>query len=327
MGTKDVSTLVESFADITSLGGGLKLTAQDKVELTNEYAAKHLGLSEFCGERGVRPSHLAALVTHMKRGTFRSEWVQLMVCKCKEACRDIAGEKQPAGTLWRMNGKHTSNARLQLPAGFRCPVQILRYTAETAYDMRMLYASIDRNGPRTSKHIMKSYLAGSDAFENYSVAAVTSAPAGLAHWQWGDSSYRNSRGHDADELAYLIQTEYYNLSKPILSFLTQHGERSQKFLLRVGVVGAMYATFNKSISDSEKFWDAVATGLGFSSKGDARLKLRNALLTSSIDGRTTTQKNVCREVTYRWCIASWNAFREGRAVQVLRVPEKRPAAK
>lgn len=315
--------LSEDVLDITSLGKGIKVTSKNTVELTRKYAEAHIALPAFAGERDVRQSHVDMLLQHMQRGTFRPEWVKLMVCRCNEECRDIGQEMVKSNTRWRMNGQHTCWARLQMPEDYRCPVEVVNYTAETAYDMRMLYASIDRGAPRTRVHIMQSYLSGTPAFDGFNKACMAASASGLAHWQWGWSdNLKAAAGRDADVLAYLMQTEYYELTIRVLTFLSENHNVDRNFLLRRGVVGAMYATYGKAVADSGKFWGPVATGVGIDNVNDPRLRLRNSLVTAVVPRGSVKQRYTAEDI-YRWCITAWNAFREGRSLQIVRATDKR----
>lgn len=83
----------------------------------------------------------------------------------------------------------------------------------------------------------------------------------------------------------------------------------------------MFATFDKSNGAAEEFWTAVRDGIGFQTKDDARLVLRNALTSTSIGngrGAQDGRKNVSSEEMYRWCIVSWNAHRASRPVRQLK---------
>ena len=309
--------------DVRSIGGALRETSEDVVDLTHDFAAKHLAMPSFAGERKIRERHVSNLLSHMQRGTFFAEWVNLITCRCKEECVDIGGAALPPGTVWRMNGQHTCRARLEMPPGYKCRVKIYRYSAETAYDMRQLYASIDRGGIRTSRNVWKSYLAGAPEFSGRSVRCIERVPSGYAHWKFGDVSFRSGRTRDADDVVFLMHTEDYQLTCKVMAFLDRHGEADTLWVWRAGVVAGIYATFDRDAVQGEKFWESVVTGVGFTSLSDPRNKLNRLLSTTSADGRSNGSKAVSRETYFRWCIAAWNAWREGRDIKAFRCPDKR----
>ncbi len=306
------------FLDVCSISGQVKKSAEDSVELSLENAARHLSLPEFAGERNIRQSHVDSLVRHMKRGTFHPEWVVLITCKCNEECSDSSGVVQKAGTVWRMNGKHTSTARLQMPPSFRCPVRVMRYTASTAHGMRMLYSTIDRNGPRTKRHITRSYLAGAPGYEDYADRAIENIANAVSLWEWGDPSFRGGRKHDADEAVYLVKTTHSVACHHVLEFLSSGMTREgHKIVGRTGVVAAMLATFSKDSTDAKKFWTTVVSGAGIPSVDDPRLRLRDKLATSATDGRTSDKARVSAETQFRWSIYAWNAYRSGKMIKKI----------
>lgn len=303
--------------NVTELGDGLKLVATRKVNFSHDEAEKILEHEEFIGDRALKNAHVDYLVSSMKRGTFHPEWVNLVVCKFD-------------GKTWRMNGQHTAWARLEMPKEWPCPVTILEYTAKSMEDMRTLYASIDRSSPRTRANVIDSYLAGTPEFEGVRAVSLRLMPQGFALWFWKTKTER--RYHDGDDIAYLVKTDHYDLARKVCAFLDKHAGRDYKHLHRAPVVAAMFATFNRAPQIALDFWGPVATGTGIDKVGDPRLKLRNELQRNAVDhgfGAHSDKKIVSPEFMYRQCVTAWNAFREGRTLQILKAVEKgnRPGVK
>ncbi|HCH59797.1 MAG TPA: hypothetical protein DEV73_04265 [Candidatus Zambryskibacteria bacterium] len=146
---------------------------------------------------------------------------------------------------------------------------------------------------------------------------------GFAMWMWKTKHER--RIHDGDDVAFLIKTDHYDLARKVCAFLDKHSSRDYKHLLRAPVVGAMFATFNKASQIAVEFWIPVATGTGIEKVGDPRLKLRNELQRAAVDsgmGSHSDKKIVSQEFMFRQCITAWNAFRDGRTLQLLKAVEK-----
>ena len=308
------------------MGAGLKRTSADTIEFTKDAATSFLEDYQVFEEvdRPLRDSHVRYLIKSMMRGTFVPEWVQLRVCLCREP---YAG--QPAGTVWRMNGQHTAWARLDLPASYRCPVTLEKWTARTVDDMRQLYAQIDRNAPRTKANVIQSWIGGTGEYANVPKSVIRNIAAALQYYLWEDEAFR--RGHDGDEVAYLMRTDHYDICAKVVKFLGEHpNNRDNKHIWRAPVMGAMLATMEKAPIISDRFWSTVASGTGIESKTDPRLKLRNALINSSIQsggGMRTGKSMVTGEGVYRWCLSCWNAHRAGREIASLRNPQERPKVK
>ena len=307
----------KSIINVTDLGDGLKLVATRKINFTHAEAEKVLNYEEFVGDRSLKNDHVDYLVTTMKRGTFHPEWVNLVVCKFD-------------GKSWRMNGQHTAWARLEMPPEYPCPVTVLEYTAKSMEDMRTLYASIDRSSPRTRANVITSYLAGTAEFEGVKARTLQLVPQGFALYFWKTKHERQQ--HDGDDVAYLMKTDHYDLARKVCAFVDKHSGKDQKHMNRAAVVGAMFATFNKAPNIAVEFWGPVATGTGIEKVGDPRLKLRNELQRTAVDhgaGSHSEKKTVSQEFMYRQCITAWNAYRDGRSLQLLKAIEKgnRPGVK
>lgn len=293
--------------DVTSLGGGLKLVSSRKENFTKEEAENLLKLDEFIGDRHLKGGHVDYLIGTMKRGTFHSEWVNLVTCKFH-------------GKVYRMNGQHTAWARSYMPEDYVCNVNVLEYTAKTEEDMRTLYSSIDRASPRTRANVITSYLAGTSEFANTKAVTLRVMPMGFAIWMWKTNHERST--HDGDDVAYLVKTKYYDLAIKVAGFLDKHTSKDHKHLMRTSVVGAMFATFNKAPHVATEFWGAVANGTGIEKVNDPRLRLRTALMQAAValgNGSHSEKRHmVSQEYMYRQCITAWNAYRDGRPLQVIK---------
>lgn len=299
---------------VTSLGHGLTLRRTTSVGFNHKKATEFLELKEFVGDRPLKQGHVDYLIGAMQRGTFRPELVTLITCEC-------------SGVTYRMNGQHTAWARLDVDADFECPVKLLEYVAVSEEDMRGLYASIDRSSPRTKANVIQSYLAGTTEFDGLKRHVVMGLPYGLSVWLWPTSAER--RRHDGDDMAFLIKTTHYDLAMKVAGFLNTCAYNDSKHIFRAPAVAAMFATFSKAPNIAKDFWRPVADGVGIDKKGDPRLRLRNWLMQTALglgEGAKSDKKQVNQEYMYRACVAAWNAFREGRDLQVIKpvVTGKRP---
>lgn len=317
----------ENVLPVGNLGEGLVLVDDRKGELDINKCYSILELPEFIVnnsnvDRNLRDSHVSYLINAMKRKTFHPEWVQIITCYCKES-----------GKEYRMNGQHCTWARLEMPENYSCKVRFIKYEAETIHDMRVLYASIDRNAPRTTGNIINSYLSGTEQFSGATQKMIKSFAAGLNVWLTDDESR-----HDADDVAFQIQTKYKDLTIKIKDYLIglEVSTTQKNIAMRSSVMASLYETFNKLPNKAADFWNPVLTGLNFDGKTDPRFKLHNGLRESivsysSIVGRNKTsgKRSVTVEEMYRWGVVSWNAWRKGENMLVLRANTtgKRPKAK
>jgi len=298
--------------DINSLGKGLRVRRKSTVTLDHKRAYRILDFDEFVGDRNLKSSHVSRLITAMKRGTFRSEFVTLITCSLN-------------GTTFRMNGQHTAWACLEMPKDWSCEVSLIEYEAKDEHDVRTLYSSIDRGSPRTKKNVINSYLVGSTEFDGIKKRTLSHLPTGFSLWFWKSHCERSK--HDGDDVAFVLRTEQLALARKVGEFLDTQLPSEQAHVFRGPVVGAMFATFDRAPQIALKFWTPVSEGTGITKKSDPRLKLRTLLMQASVDssgGGNPDIKNVSQELMYRMCIMAWNAFRENRTLKYIRAVERGP---
>lgn len=329
-----------SNAPVCDLGNGLLLVIDVKRELTHAKASWLLQLPELrigdaSLDRPLRDDHVTRLLRHAQRGTFHPEWGQVITCICDEKVGD-----NPPGTEYRMDGQHRAWMRLYMPEDWKYNTRWLKYHAKSLEDLRLLYASIDRGAPRTPSNVINAHLAGTDQFEGCHTWLIRLLAGAMHVWLWEDIHVRKQ--HDADEVAYLMQTDHADIVNAVKDYLLgcPKGTMFEKTIRRVPVVAAMYETFRVTGVDHRLFWDCVRDGLGEEVKGlkDPRIKLHNGLRESVVgqgsdtgrtnkrdgNGRTTI---VPSEGMYRWCVNCWNLWRKGETISQLKMPETRPMAK
>jgi len=306
----------EPVMDIGSLGKGLAPPYKKTIELTREEATRILELPEFSGDRPLSDNHVIFLMQQMKKEVFRWEQVQIITCRFN-------------GREYRMNGQHSCWARLELPPemehGLRTPVTLLRYEATTEHDMRQLYASIDRNKARTSGNVVIAYLSGREEFSQLNKQTIRRLAEALSFWKWDQEGQRLL--HTPDDRAFLMLTEHYQLTTRVGNWINAQKSPDIKHLLRRPVIASMFATFDKAPEIAAAFWKSVATG-EMLPKEDARMALRNILLTSSIaaggKGITSDIKTTSSEEMFRWCILAWNHYRQNKPIKAFKVQLDKP---
>jgi len=310
--------IAEETLDVASLGSELKLIHNKKLLWNHDLANKYLVMTNCPWERNLRDRQVIFIADQMKKGMFRTEITKLASCYCIET-----------NTEYRINGQHVNWARLEVSESDYVPEQIecLKYEAKTIADVRRLYASFDRGSPRTKGDVIKSYLIGTEQFEDTPPTLVRALAEGLAFWQW-ESNHERQR-HTGDDVAFLLQTDYKETVRKIVSFCEEQPKLlSIDFMRKSAVMAAMFETFSLVQKPSEEFWYAIKVGAGLSAD-DARLKLRNLLMTTNAQKSVASsdKKVVSSEHIYRNIITAWNAWRNGEAVKILRITKKRVRAK
>ncbi len=314
--------------DLSILGKGLKMEDERKVNFTRKLATELLEMKEFPGERKLRNQQVILLHKEMVRGTFRPEMVRLVTCTCDED--DVKR---------RMNGQHCSWALFEMPEDFELQgkVNLAHYRAKTLEDMRQLYASIDRNAPRTRANVINSHLAGTEQFKGLVDTDIRRLSEGYSLYKWAEKHERKK--HDGSDVAALIQGTKEQggdaeLVNHVIAYLSTFSISSLTWFQRASVIAAMFYTFGKAVKVSVEFWEGVREGTNLT-KGDPRLRLRDGLRTCRVGivgGAARLDrgnKSVNAEEVLHWCIHAWNAHRDGKPLTNLRAFLKsgRPKAK
>lgn len=316
----------EEFYDVGSLGEGLKLLSSRTEELNHSLSEDILSTNEFDGDRDLSSAHVKSLVNHMQRGTFRSELVNIIQCRCAESCKNSVGEIVSGGATWRLNGQHTAWARLEMPPSYRCPVTVRRYSAKTEYDMRQLYTSIDRGKARSRVSQSYAIMAGVDDLKKYHKSHLRYIDSGFSMWKWESRDER--RTHDSNDTVYVMIADHVKTACHVLDEISCRPTNTHKFLLRQPIVAAMFATYDKAVAPSREFWGAVTDGVGFSTASDPRNRLRLKLLQYSLNATQVNNHRVTdSETMHRWCLNAWNLWRGGETVNNIRSIKARPKMK
>lgn len=299
----------------STIGEGRKLIFEKKVKLSKEFAEKMLGLAEIPGDRGLRERHVEYLCACAQNKTWQPRWVRIVT----------ASNLEEDGKEYRCNGQHTCWMRLEMGDTYDksygdTTITHEHYECKTLNDIRVLYGMIDRNAARGRANVMDSYLIGSPEFEGYNKDALRRLGQGFTFWNKGVERTDASNRRDPAETAVSMLTEYQSLSQTVLAIYTEAGGHAENyFLRRAPVIGAMYATAEKSAKVAAEFWARIGDGTDMKSASDPRLKLRNALMKSKLSvasGGNT--KRISDSEMYNWCIFAWNAYRRGEELTVLK---------
>lgn len=298
--------------DLTSLGKSLVLEDDRKVDFTRKLAEDILQLPQVPYERGLVNNHVSYLIGCMKNKTFRPELVRLASCVCDEAAHG-----QPKETKFRMNGQHTCWSLLEMPENYEFPgkVNVARYRAKTAEDMRILYSTLDRAKPRSKGDVVIAKLADTPQFKGLKHSVIKLISEGYGFFKYPNQNERQKVGGDG--VAHLMQSSDAALVNVVCSYMTTFSVLSVSWMKRAPVIGAIFATFEKSAKEAIRFWDGVREVVGMTEKNDPRLRLHNALMVCRIRaggaGRPERGqiKSVSSEQVFHWCINAWNAWRRG----------------
>jgi len=284
----------------------------ETVHFTKDVAECIRNMPEFSGERPLRENHAIHLATEMEEGNFLWQEAGIAVAKCSWD-----------GQTRRVNGNHTCEARLYLD-GKSPDIKITTYRARTEEEFRRLYSKFDRNAVRTAGHITNVRLIDTEQFAGYKKTVLSKLSEGYKSW-----TKESNPDIVADKLLY----DHYSVAARVVPHVDRIvNGTNYNYLKRAPVVGAMFETFSKVLNDSEKFWEAVISGLGFESNYDPAKVLREWLQTHTLKNSYThnnASKTISSEQVYRACILAFNRFRAGKQLQILKPTQtkRRPRAK
>jgi len=282
----------------------VKVISDKIINFSKKSAFSYLELNTFQGERSVNERHVQFLYNAWARGRFM--WDHVII-----ACCVLGGSK------YRINGQHTCWMRVNLnddvfvKKGEEPQVREVVYQVESEDQLRTLYSTFDQNKTRSPSHVFRALMCGTLEAQDLWPSSLNKLSAGMKCWLFEE---KDRYMINANDIAAMVKEKYEDLFKIIGLFLQSH-EHDAVFMKRAGVVGALFATFEKAGGKAPEFWDPVSNGLGLSDKHDPRYVLREFLFTH---GQSKGAKSDARslgfvgaEDTYRICIMAWNKWRRG----------------
>jgi len=277
---------------------GFALVTDTKRLLSKKFAQELLSYPKTAWERAFKPKRVNRYVLCMQRGRFHFEWVSIVVFIHK-------------GQKFLANAKHTSDAVIHSGITPEHAARYLEYEVDDEASMRELYALIDQNFTRTPRQNIVARCYDLDEFKGISQRHMTTLVEGLRTMLYPGAERTRHLMEDAldelfDQNSGLIDafTTAYNIIGP---FSNQYS-----FFYKSSVIGAMLKTCQLHPRLAAEFWSGVKEGADLS-RDDARLKVRNMLLTTSTKKPNSGApvRIATHEALYRWCIRGWNAWRTG----------------
>lgn len=287
-----------------------KIESEEKINLTKARAFDFLEMKTFLGERPVREGHVQFLFDEWSAGRFLWHNVGLAAARLN-------------GELYRINGQHTCWMRVNIPdkaepIKAECVERI--YVVEDETQLRNLYSAFDRGAPRTTGHVAKVMLIGTGAAREIPVSYLNKLVAGFRIFFAEDWHRVNANPND---LTGMIEKNYAELFNIVGRFFQLHYEESIS-CRRAAVIGAMFSTFEKNIKGSDEFWGPVWSNVGHTSKSDPRWKLRVFIDSHSHSNiGMGSEAKIGQEDLYRCCINTWNRWRKGEEMAVVRTTDRR----
>lgn len=250
------------------------------------------GLPQVCGERPLASTRLAFLSNQINAGkaiVFR--WAVAIL---------------PDGRKFRINGQHSSHLfsnGLAIPEG--AMVSLEWYDCETERDMADLWARFDPTTSNRSKlDILRAYLRARGSLLSLSQRPASLVVSAISMDVYGPGiTNKMSQADKCDCLE--LDPDFTAWACDLI------GTESGTILRRVGVVWAMFRTWQKSKTDARTFWDDVASGRD-EDPNSATRQLQKLLLTAHANtgaGARGFGRKFDIMAFLHICIQGWNVWR------------------
>jgi hypothetical protein len=291
-----------------------KLVEREIVTLDKVFAEKFLDLDQFRGERPVDRKRVNLMRAAFYNNTFNANICIIAVCYLKKR-------------LIAINGRHTCTALTSLDDELVFPgVQFQTYRAKSWQEIETLYASFDRNFPRTPAHATDTYLCNHRLLRSLPASTRRKMAAPFKVWQFPEAKER--RVYSPEQIGpMMLAGDHVRAVQLTAQFLLDACAGPDcKPIRRAPVTAAIMATAAHRPTLFEKFWHPIATQIGLLSKYDPRYQLLHFLrdhdLATSHDSK---KKRASADTIYNMSLACWNTWRTNPdTTAVIAPPELRP---
>ena len=221
---------------------------------------------------------------------------------------------------YKVNGQHTSWARLHISEKIAPEIRLLTYKASNIEQLKALYSTFDRDKPRTGVHLTRVELVNTAPAHQLWTTTLNIISRGVKLWLYEKQDDQN-RCSPA-QLAALITSSYavpFNTIGLFMQSLSKEGYSQAK---RSAVIAAMFATYSVAPDAALLFWRDTLEGTNLD-KNCARWHLRRYLQSTVIRNYSASKRVVNAEEMYRISIVAWNRWRKGEKVSHLRATDER----
>jgi len=286
-----------------------------------EEARRHAELPDWSGERPLKNAHVEGLMDRIKAGkAIPFIWMTIKVGQI----------------VYRENGNHSANAIVRLDEAGLLPNQpyiIFRsdFKAEATDGVAELFWQIDSQLTMRSKlDIAGAYVGLSERLKDLTPSGAKAALEGI---RWHEVKIEGTMMPSGEEMYTLFNNEAYH---PFIRWYAQTNLANMKPVNKRPAVGAMYAQFEESETQTKEFWSQYLTGeavITDSPVGRLRdlLDSHNAGAASSANcikqGKSKSPKStlvgdmLTPDQLYSFCNIAWNCFVSGeQTVQTFRLP-------
>lgn len=257
----------------------------------------------FDGQRGISKDHVSVLADIMKRG----KWEE----------KDKLDFAVVHGRPILVNGYHRMQA--QIASGKSVRWTVVTHQCRSMEDVRALYFRFDTNTRlRSAQAVLKAMDFGDKTgLQSQTAQALYNAMPLIANNFSDETKDRNILAQRVIDRRIALTSDYIAAAQKFESAMNGALWDFKKKLLSAGVFAVALVTFRDQAVTAHEFWRGVALNDGLR-KGDARQTLHNFLRGERVRGKGHRRTRAA----YGPAIC-WNAFFEGRELQIVKINEGR----
>jgi len=278
-----------------------QIRAPRPIHITRKNAEAHAALPNIRNDRLLKQDRIDAYKTMIVSGTMRP--VTWATARCVET-----------GETYRVNGQHTAHAYMQAE---RVPddsyAMLEEYVCDTLEDVARLYQTFDsKSAIRTQSEIFKAFAGTNDRLADVQSKIVEKCISGIAVVRGGGRiMYDRFTNATADKATDMLNNIDFVL------WVNENFKAGQhSHLVRVGCIGAMFASWQKCQRDCRSFWLEVRDETNTDPEHASR-KLSRFLMKYSTKAKAG-RDGIRHE--YVVCILSWNSYRKKKPIRIAYLP-------
>jgi hypothetical protein len=263
------------------------------IDLTSTLAAGYLDLPVIPGAREVSEPWVSSLSRAALDGRFNWSAVTLATCVMR-------------GVTYKLNGQHTCQLRLQLPARPDPRVRLTCYQVEYLFDLKSLYETFDVGKGRTDAQLIDVAMAGIPCVKGLRTETINALVAAIR--------YRKAcEVYGATSLSRFIHMHHESLFRQTGQFLESLTRQGFMLIRRRPILAAILNDFASFGYDTKKFWREVAEPTEL-----ARDTVQRQLRLDLIGPRSRDEE------IYQTCVTALNNWRDGRSLGSVRSAQRTP---
>lgn len=265
-------------------------------EITPAIAARWLEEYKYEAQRGIRHDQVKYLAEEMRQKRFIGNTIAICV--------------MPGGTHYMVNGYHTLSAIIACGISQTMPVEF--FDVRTKEDIAKVYARFDRQLKRTRVDTWRVY--GLDKDFDMSPSWVNRfAAASVIIMR--DFASGGGLSYVSDDEVAMFMIDYLDACQRYKTAISETPMTAQMQLRHVMPVALLTLQYDKS---ADEFWHNVASDDGLNI-GDPAKTLHNWIKETGLSQDSNRKRTVSLGTGMRGVAAGWNAHKEGRTLNIIRV--------